>query len=998
MAEAKENFELAAEKLSQDRAVTVEQREAMDLQLQAQTLEVEMKIQRMAPRSERNWDDVKRIYSTLVQNPKIDARRKETLQLQILINTENIDKAKPLAEKLIQKYPDEFDVWYAALQTRTTFAEAAPFLQQIEQKFGSDRRLVLRVMWAELIREHRPADAMTRLRQLTDDMTGLSDAEQAVLLERVAAAQAVNGDVMGAYDIWKQMAKLQPSNLMIRMKLLQVSLELRPEDTDSWSDQILQMVGAESAQGKYVQALRTITGAMKTIADGNQPDRQELTQAKLICDEVLRDRPRWVDMLKLAAEVERLLGDETRTVERLREVVQYQPGNAASLAPLVQILIQRGETDEALRLLVATPIGHLTDPLKKLKAHLLEQAQQYDEAIQIVGELVDENEYDQKMRFWKGSLLRKAGQYAESERLLRDFTSKNDGIVDGWVELVRVLADSGKARDAESVLLDSLLKMQSDPSKSALMAARGYSAIGNTEEATKGYQQLARLHPNDAQVLRTTATYLFEQGQNEAAGEYVDRLLNLSEVSDESDLRWARRTKAGMVAESGSYADFLAALNLIEQNAVDGNLAGDDFQAYLRLAAARRDPIHQSRALRRIELVELRRKLSDDESFYKAQLQLAANRWSAYQQIMMSLVAGDGARSVYWDHWLGQLLKRGDLANARRWMNRYPSGARGEVQHGVELLVREGKTDEALKNMARLVPADPSGDPTRLLQVSLMMEQLAQYDARLYGESEKVLRQFIKLRPDQVLQLPRFLGRQRDKLATALDQCDQLLQRGTDPSPELVGEVVVTLLRYHKGDLAPNAPEVKKGAEIIHRIQQMRPESADVMLQLAEVTEVENRDAEALKIYEQIVANRSIHAINRAKAQNNLAYRLYLKGESQRALPIITEAIDALGNLPDILDTRAVILIDLGRMDEALTDLRAAVQLSDLSLVWMHLAYAEAKSDNMEQAVAAYLAAQNLGLDPGALDEVDQKTYHEVVRMVTPHLPEGDSSAGVAAS
>lgn len=65
-----------------------------------------------------------------------------------------------------------------------------------------------------------------------------------------------------------------------------------------------------------------------------------------------------------------------------------------------------------------------------------------------------------------------------------------------------------------------------------------------------------------------------------------------------------------------------------------------------------------------------------------------------------------------------------------------------------------------------------------------------------------------------------------------------------------------------------------------------------------------------------------------------------------------------------------------------------AVQLSNASIIWLHLAYGELKSDNLKQAVEAYEAVRSLGLDVDDLDETDRKVYDAVVAGVEPHLPE----------
>ena len=202
-------------------------------------------------------------------------------------------------------------------------------------------------------------------------------------------------------------------------------------------------------------------------------------------------------------------------------------------------------------------------------------------------------EFNQNDQFWKGRLLGHTKQYAEAERILKDYIKKAPKSISGWQELIRVLVAQGKTDEARSVMLDSQMALANDRGLAALINAQGYAEIGDLAKAKESYDDLARLYPSDPSTLRLVGNFYVDQGQARAAEPIVDRILAIfasdaaSKLPDRMlmDLRWARRTKATLLAQNGGYADFRRGLDLIRENAPDGSLFGEDLQTYLRLTA-----------------------------------------------------------------------------------------------------------------------------------------------------------------------------------------------------------------------------------------------------------------------------------------------------------------------------------------------------------------------------------------------------------------------------
>ena len=112
---------------------------------------------------------------------------------------------------------------------------------------------------------------------------------------------------------------------------------------------------------------------------------------------------------------------------------------------------------------------------------------------------------------------------------------------------------------------------------------------------------------------------------------------------------------------------------------------------------------------------------------------------------------------------------------------------------------------------------------------------------------------------------------------------------------------------------------------------------------------------------------------NDLEVLNNLAWLLaFQSGKEQEALEHINRAIDLAGSDATLLDTRAVVYLKQGKIDLALQDLHAAVELNpEKSILYFHLARALQMDNNEAEACAALQEAEQRGLKP---ENVDPRT------------------------
>ena len=82
---------------------------------------------------------------------------------------------------------------------------------------------------------------------------------------------------------------------------------------------------------------------------------------------------------------------------------------------------------------------------------------------------------------------------------------------------------------------------------------------------------------------------------------------------------------------------------------------------------------------------------------------------------------------------------------------------------------------------------------------------------------------------------------------------------------------------------------------------------------------------------------------------------------------------------PELLDTRAVVNLNLGKERAAILDLEKAVRDAPTPARYFHLTRAHHMAKNAAQARVALQRANELGLDVRQLQPIDQELYPRIV-------------------
>jgi Tfp pilus assembly protein PilF len=155
------------------------------------------------------------------------------------------------------------------------------------------------------------------------------------------------------------------------------------------------------------------------------------------------------------------------------------------------------------------------------------------------------------------------------------------------------------------------------------------------------------------------------------------------------------------------------------------------------------------------------------------------------------------------------------------------------------------------------------------------------------------------------------------------------------------------------------------------------PKNAMLLIQLADLLDRRNQYQQAETFYRQALDSEPRNPV----ALNNLAWLLtHRTTRHTEALTCIDRAIAVVGPRGDLLDTRAVVLLNLNKPEPALGDLDEAMAERPTPVRCFHLARAHYLARNLEKAGKAMEQAQQLGFQPSQLHPIEQEDCSKLLK------------------
>ncbi|MEA1952002.1 MAG: hypothetical protein U9N87_11495, partial [Planctomycetota bacterium] len=226
-----------------------------------------------------------------------------------------------------------------------------------------------------------------------------------------------------------------------------------------------------------------------------------------------------------------------------------------------------------------------------------------------------------------------------------------------------------------------------------------------------------------------------------------------------------------------------------------------------------------------------------------------------------------------------------------------------------------------------------------------------------FAAAEKYYRKHLENSPQNIGPLANAVAKQGRRLE-AVKLCAEAAKNDDSDNPALALSSILLVAKPSKEELALAEPVLSKALET-HK------DNLALLANMATLRVIQGRADEAAGLYKRVLEKKPGNIL----LLNNLASIL---GEDSKtrtnAIKLIDQAIEIAGPLPNLLDTKATILLYDGKSSDAIKLLEKATAAPDPDpRCFFHLALAAQKSGNLDKAKKAYEQAEKRGFKASIL-------------------------------
>jgi cellulose synthase operon protein C len=967
--EALTEFESIAAALPPDRLAAVPQ-------VWYPLLQLRMQRQAKQPVPQRDWSSIDQLIDTLEQSAAMTPAQLALLRADVLIRKGEAESAREILEQAAKDHGGP-QVW-AALATlilRTAGPEAAA---EVIGRMPADVAASAAILTVRgQVAAGRDAEARAKdLAELEKQGAALtSDEEAANVLSSLASVHIATGDLATAERLWRDVVKRQPDNIKAREAVLELVLNQgNPEKAKEAAAEVSAAAGASSARARVADAsvkifeVRVSQKKRKEAGDADAaltPEEQKaVEEARNLLIEAENDRPGWAQIQTLFADVDTLRGDTASAIERLKKAVTLGPANPSVTRRLVGQLYTANRLEEAQAALATLGAEGETGS-DRLTAERQIQEGKVEEAVALADRSVPKDSRNPDDLLWLGQILERCGKRDRAGEVLLRAVEVAPERSDVQLALFAYQASAGNKQAAERTL-DRAAELMKEPQKQ-LARAQGLEMLGRIEDAEAAFREAVKVATDDLDTHRALASFLVRSGRLGPAQESLQVILGSTDDSKQAvaTKAWARRLSAELIAEKGSFREMQRAMELLKLNVDDkGEVALDDALLQVKLLTSRPEPASWKQAIAILEELARRQPLVMGQRIMLAQLREKVGRWDECRNELIAVTAAPNVPPAYVAMLVEKMIDHGEVTTARQWLSRVQKANPDSaitIALEAKLAIAENDRKLAADAARKLMPGGvvSGSEPGQLSAVAKLMEQLGFPKA-----ADKVFTQFAELLPEGAAARAEFLGRQK----RPQEALDLLEARWNDLSLERLLGVAVQVVRVQD-----NPKEWTARIEPwFVKAKRIDPGSVVIQLLEAELFSLDDQPAEAEKIYRDLLNRPDIEGMQKAIVSNNLAFHLAKPDTAAEAKKLIDAAIDELGPLPDLLDTRGMIHMAAGESRQAVGDFAEAV-LQPTDVKFLHLAWANLEAGDKAAAKEALEAGRRRGLAKSRLSPEDRE-------------------------
>jgi Tfp pilus assembly protein PilF len=950
------------------------------------------------------------IEKTLVKSLDVSLLRAELCYVQ-----GDKKKADEVLHETIKENPDRYEPWLGLISfaaAKANLAQAKELMRTAENRFKD--KAEFRLAQIRFCSRYYDADAQASLQRLETELAAFTPREQSALLQAIAEAHYWAHMYQDSARILRRMLQmpLHAQDVRVRMQMLELAL-LQNDNAQAQSvlNEIKRIDGDGGVDWNFGEALRLIrlgatppTDPKRERGDAERRDerRTSLERARHHLSVATAQRPNWHPIIQARAELDELQGKPDQAIANYRRAIDLGSRDPQATKQLLLLLSQAQRFDEVEQLLLRMQkqFGTTDEIVRYYVAHSYNR-HDFKKAEFLIKQVVASNSTNYRDHLWMGQILSTTGQSPEdAEKALRRAVELAPQQPETWINLARHLIGIGK-HQAAKVEIDKAAKAL-PPEKKELTLAQCCELRGLLKDTADHYQTAIEKLPTSAMAHRAAADFHLRVRSYAPAETLYRKLAERKMPATEEEATAGRHGLALALVKQNQPQKSAEALQLVglalndRGMLADGKMAEEPDEQLIQAKVLGSLNHHQLRrkAIALLEALQPRSALSADDQFFLArllaeQLPVNAKRKQAEERGDSTNTKRergnqpwDDSEAVIWTK-ARSLLK--SLAI------QYPKNAR-YLAYAAQVYIQQSELTEAEQIVARLESVErerkttPGGFGSIELRAKILeMRGLGSQAMALltsYAEQEES--------PVRKLLLAHLQGR-LGNYREAVDLCEEVRQAAAEYYKDNAAAAAalgleadaaaVAIVRLNKPSEAlltkhTQWQEQRRRVEAsLREAIGKDPKDIQARLHLADLMELQGNYAEVEKLCREVLEVNGISLV----ALNNLAWLLGQKADTAaEALKLIERAIAKYGPRPELLDTRAIVQLNLGAVEKSLRDLERVVNEAPTPIRLFHLSRAYQRSRNTTSALAILRQANEQGLTMRQLHPVEQVEYQRV--------------------
>jgi len=812
--------------------------------------------------------------------------------------------------------------------------------------------------------QRRRGDSAAAIRSLGPALTHASDAARPSILRQLVSFEIDSGSIQSARNRLRTERTAGSTDLWVYETSIDLALMAQDAaDLQECGKQLESIEGQGGTLWRFVQAVHLL----ETDSDVQNATRL----ATRLAGEIETLRPTWPQARLLRGRIAERMGRAGDAAENYEQALRAGARSLTTYQWLVAALYRQNRfADAAAYIGQSGQMAALTDELESHAIPANLRAGHNRDALKVARAAAELRSADPIAQVWYAQTLAMTGNPEAGEALLRRTLENSPKDARAWSALVWLQAHLHRLSEARQTLQSFAAAVATDQRDRELVLARGFDVIGDQREAERHYRQALAGNEKEVHLLEELGRF-YVRVDHDRALEIYQQILAIDPKSAE-----ARRTAAVLLGLRGTDADWSRGLALLTET--DKATATDDRRIQATLLIVRGGPDNTREAVRLLsELVGKHDVARPGDRLLLArayeELEQPEDARRQFELAVKSLDA-PAFLTLYIDF----LTRHNMLDEAGRMLSRLEekdSANPKTLELRVDWLNASKRTNEIEPLIdrfltARLGTARTAADKAAPLRAAADLCTRVHLDQA----AEKKLRQLTSLVPTSYDVLALWLAehqRADEALALALGKAV-----ATNP----VGAAIVVRVLTVAANQEQSPAKTSQADQVLLAAAKSPTASVPFLLELGVLRVMQGRNPEAIALYEQALKSEP----ENPAILNNLALVLSEIPERRSdALRAIEKAVGGLPNSMELIDSKALVLINAGRFQEAHGMLDRLCRLNRKNPRYrLHLAIALHHLDEQDKSRGEVEQAVENGLSKELLTPSERREWRKITGQV----------------